>query len=63
MESSTLERSQKQNATLRGGDQRSCEPDSPRPLGFPRARLPYLPAPEQKPGAGMVEAQGNTGGE
>ena len=57
-----LERSQKQKATLRGVGGSAVS------LVLHRARLPkgslaLHPNPESKPGAGMAEAQGNTGGE
>lgn len=57
-----LERSQKQKATLRGGGGGAVS------LVLQHARLPtglqaLHPNPESKFGAGMAEAQGNTGGE
>lgn len=57
-----LERSQKQKATLRGvgGSAVSLVLHHAR---LPKGSLALHPNPESKPGAGMAEAQGNTGGE
>ena len=56
-----LERSQKQKATLRGGGGGAVS-RVPQHARLPAGSLALHPNPEPKSGAGMAEAQGNTGG-